>query len=512
MKPQQTLASIDSPLTVAAVDLGSNSFHMIVVEIHGTRRRIVDRLKESVRLATGLAPDGRLDEQAVERALACLARFGQRLKQLPSAHVRVVGTNALRQARAIDGFLERAHAALGHPIEIIYGVEEARLIYAGVGEDLQAAPPRRLVVDIGGGSTEMVIGDGNTPILVDSVPLGAVTHISRFFGNGEISKSAWERAVLDVHVALEPIARAYRATGWDIAVGASGSVKSILRAGGDDGPDARITPALLRKLGKRVHKAGELDKLSIDGLSENRRSIFVGGLVVLTGIVESLGIESMQVSDKALREGVVDDLIGRLSARDSRDDGVVEAAVGYRVDQEHGQRVAGTADRLLTSAGVADSGSRQVLRWSAMLHEIGLVIAHRGYHKHGEYLLVNADLRGFSQADQRLMATLVRLHRGRLRRAMIEALPGDWQDVGLVLAVALRLAVILHRGRDPQADPPVALAITADRVTVTFEQGWLDSRPLTRADLEHEAARLTQAGLTLVVDHGPIGAERIRAT
>lgn len=490
-------------MTVAAVDLGSNSFHMIVVEVHGTRRRIVDRLKESVRLAAGLGADGQLDEQSIARALDCLARFGQRLKHLPSTHVRVVGTNTLRQARAVDGFLERARAALGHPIEIIYGVEEARLIYAGVVEDLEAAPRRRLVVDIGGGSTEIVIGDERAPQWVESVPLGAVTHMNRFFPDGHISKSSWERAVLHVHVVLEPIVRAYRAAGWDMAVGASGSIKSILRAGGDDSPEARITPALLKKLGKQVRKAGKVDKLSIDGVSDDRRGIFPGGLAVLTGIFESLGIESMQASDKALREGVIEELIGRLSAHDTRDDGVAAAAASYRVDQEHGQCVAQTAVRLLSSAGVGDAVARQVLRWSAMLHEIGLVIAHRAYHKHGEYLLSNADLRGFSQADQRLMGTLVRLHRGRLRRELIDALPGEWRKTGLAMTLALRLAVILHRGRNPQARPPVAMQIDETRISVTFEAGWLDSRPLTRMDLELESERLDKAGLALNVDEQP---------
>ncbi|MDA3919616.1 MAG: Ppx/GppA phosphatase family protein [Salinisphaera sp.] len=497
-------ASTD-PLTVAAVDLGSNSFHMIVVEFQGGRSRVVDRLKESVRLAGGLQADGRLDPVACDRALACLRRFGERLKPLPGAHVRVVGTNTLRQARSIESFLEQAHQALGHPIEIIYGVEEARLIYAGVVEDLNASPGRRLVIDIGGGSTEIVIGNEDVPQLVESVPLGAVTQMSRFFPSEAITKSGWDAAVLDVQVVLEPIVRAYRASGWDIAIGASGSIKSILRAGGLDGPDAEITPPLLKKLGKQVRKAGKLDKLSIGDMADDRRAIFPGGLAVLTGLFEALGITSMRVSDKALREGVIADLIGRLSAHDSRDDGVAAAADTYRVDREHGLQVADTAVRLLASAGLADTAPRQLLRWSAMLHEIGLAIAHRAYHKHGEYLLANADLRGFSQADQRLMATLVRLHRGRLRRELIDAMPGGWGDIGLALAVCLRLAVILHRGRDPQIMPSVALTITDDCVELVFDEGWLDSRPLTRADLDRESERLAQAGLSLKIDTAESG-------
>ena len=493
-----------APVTVAAVDLGSNSFHMIVVESQGARRRIVDRLKESVRLAGGLGPDGRLDEAAMERALDCLARFGQRLKSLPTSQVRVVGTNTLRQARGAEDFIERAQAAIGHPIEIIYGVEEARLIYTGVVEDLDSSPQRRLVVDIGGGSTEIVIGEGDAPQLAESVPVGAVTHMSRFFPKGEISKSAWDKAVLEVSVALEPIVRAYRAyraSGWDVAIGASGSIKSIVRAGGDDSPDAVITPALLKKLAKQVKKAGKLDKLSIDGVSDDRQVIFPGGLAVLTGIFDSLGIEEMRVSDKALREGVVGDLIGRLSQQDTRDDGVAAAAASYRVDRPHGDLVASTALRLLSSAHLGDDApARQLLRWAGVLHEIGLVIAHRAYHKHGEYLLANADLRGFSQTDQRLMATLVRLHRGRLRPELIETLPAGWRAIGLSLAITLRLAVILHRSRDPKACPPVTLSIDGKHITLVFAAGWLDSRPLTRADLERESERLADASFTLQIE------------
>ena len=491
------------PVTVAAVDLGSNSFHMLIVRAEQGQRRVLDRIKESVRLAGGLGADGRIDEQTQQRALDCLARFGQRLAQFDEARVRVVGTNTLRQARSAGEFIARAEAALGHPIEIIYGVEEARLIYAGVAEDLDAGDTQRLVVDIGGGSTELVVGRGTEVRRAESVALGAVTHTTRFFADGRLDKATWKAAVTEARLALEPLAYDYRELGWSTAIGASGSVKSIARAVGADAPGALITNQALAKLARRLCKAGSVDKLGPDGVSTERRAIFAGGLAVLTGIFESLGVEGMQVSDKALREGVISDLLGRLSAHDARDDGVDDAAHRFVIDREHGRRVAETAARLWRSGhpdnelpdGMAEAA--RVLRWSAMLHEIGLAVAHRAYHKHGEYLLNNADIRGFSQMDQHLLATIVRLHRGRLRTELIDTLPRTWQARTRDIVLALRMAVILHRGRNPATRPPVTLAHEDSTLTVSIDAEWLTERPLTRADLEGESARLAKAGLKL---------------
>lgn len=499
-----------SGLTVAAVDLGSNSFHMLVVRIEGDQRRVIDRLKESVRLAGGLAEDGSLAADTQARALETLSRFGQRLAQLPAAQVRVVGTNTLRQARRIDDFIGRAEAALGHPIEIIPGVEEARLIYAGVCEDQPDDDEQRLVVDIGGGSTELVIGRGSAIHHAESVPLGAVTYTRRFFADGRLDKKQWQAAVTAARVALEPLAYRYRQTGWSAAIGASGSIKSILRATGSEAPDDAVTPDALAALARQARKAGTLDELELPGLTESRRAIFAGGLAVLTAVFDSLAIERMSVSDKALREGVIDDLLGRLAADDARDDGVAEAVMRFAVDAEHGARVAATADRLwqgdaagagaVKTPSAIETGTRQTLGWAAMLHEIGLAIAHSGYHKHGQYLLENADLRGFSRADQRRLAVLVRLHRGKYKPALIAELSPDWQADMQQAVIALRIAVILHRARNPAARPPARLTIDKKKATLSLDAEWLAERPLTRADLDAEAGRLADAGLELRVE------------
>ena len=487
------------PQTVAAVDLGSNSFHMIVVRDDGGKLHVVDRLKESVRLAGGLSADRRLDPDAAARALACLERFGQRLQGIAPGHVRAVGTNTLRRARDSDAFLAEASAALGHPVEVIYGAEEARLIYGGVIQDLGNDHPRRLVIDIGGGSTEVIVGELARPELVESLSLGAVVQMQRFFGNGKISRKAWQAAVTDARLTVEPIARAYRRAGWDLAIGASGSVKSILRAAGATKADETITPADLKALARAVLKAGKVDKLDLPGVSEERRAIFPGGLAVLTGLFESLGIEAMRVSDKALREGVVADLLGRLHDHDAREDGVIAASHRYDVDHAQAERVAATAIALLGDyddervSGMAP----RLLRWAALLHEIGLAISHKGYHKHGEYILRNADLQGFSRTDQAVLATLVRLHRGRFRADLVDALPTDWRDLAYRLALVLRLAVILHRGRDPDMVPPVWLEVEDGDIYLHCEADWLEERPLTQADLAREAELLARADIRL---------------
>ncbi|MES1945995.1 Ppx/GppA phosphatase [Salinisphaera sp. C84B14] len=498
-RTSESEAAAPAPQTVAAVDLGSNSFHMIVVRDDGGKLHVVDRLKESVRLAGGLSADRRLDPDAAARALACLERFGQRLQGIAPGHVRAVGTNTLRRARDSDAFLAEASAALGHPVEVIYGAEEARLIYGGVIQDLGNDHPRRLVIDIGGGSTEVIVGELARPELVESLSLGAVVQMQRFFGNGKITRKAWQAAVTDARLTVEPIARAYRRAGWDLAIGASGSVKSILRAAGATKADETITPADLKALARAVLKAGKVDKLDLPGVSDERRAIFPGGLAVLTGLFESLGIEAMRVSDKALREGVVADLLGRLHDHDAREDGVIAASHRYDVDHAQAERVAATAIALLGDyddervTGMAP----RLLRWAALLHEIGLAISHKGYHKHGEYILRNADLQGFSRTDQAVLATLVRLHRGRFRADLVDALPEDWRALAYRLALVLRLAVILHRGRDPDMAPPAWLNVEDGDIYLHCEAEWLEERPLTQADLAREAELLARADIHL---------------
>ncbi len=473
--------------TVAAVDLGSNSFHMIVVEGDSTAYRVLDRVKESVRLAGGLKRSGRITDEARERALACLTRFGERLVGLDPEHVRAVGTNTLRQARDAENFLLAGREALGFPIEVISGEEEARLIYRGVAQDLDASFGKRLVVDIGGGSTELIAGQGASPALIDSLPVGAVTQSEQFFANGKIKRSRWRDAVLDTCIHLEPVMRRYREHGWSVALGSSGTIKSISRVA--NGTDGAITAQSLAALGERLCRDGGLKSKVFKSLDADRRPIFPGGLAVLTGVFESLDIDVMSVSDRALREGVIGDLLGRLDERDGREAGVMQAARTYGVDSAHAERVAAT-----TCALVADVDTGRVVhqraQWAARLHEIGMAIASKGYQKHGEYILRNADLPGFSRQEQAFLATVVRLHRSKFHSDLIKALPESMQNHALLITLALRLAAVLHRSRDADVSPPVWLAYENGRYRLHCKSDWLDAHPLTRADLDRARKRL----------------------
>ncbi|MDN5874293.1 MAG: Ppx/GppA family phosphatase [Sinobacteraceae bacterium] len=489
--------------TIAAVDLGSNSFHLLVARTDGMQLQVVDRLKEPVRLAAGLDAQQRLSAAACARALACLERFGQRLRRFPAVQVRAVGTYTLRRAYPVVPFLEQAQQALGHPIEVISGIEEARLIYAGVTLDFDTEQPRRLVIDIGGGSTEIILGQLTEPRLMESLPLGAVVYSQRFFPRGVITASAWHQAVVAARLELEPMAHAYRSAGWDTVVGASGSIKTIQQVCMDYGwIDDAITPAALNKLASRLVKAGSVDNAKLPKLSASRRTVLAGATAILSASFDALGIDAMQATDKALREGLLLNIIGANHSHDLRRISVADAQRRYSVDVAHAQRVATTAQQLLDDAAgwlptTTDWGG--VLHWVCQLHEIGLAIAHKGYHKHGAYILRNADLHGFSQSEQAVLATLLRLQRGKFRKTEVADLPSNQQAVVERIAVLLRLAVLLHRSRVPAQLPRCRLEVNNTTLKLTFGDGWLETHPLTRAELEREQTNLASAGYDLQI-------------
>ena len=488
---------------VAAVDLGSNSFHMMVARSVGHELQIIDRLREPVRLAGGLDKDKRLRPDAALRALACLQRFGQRLRGIPPERVRAVGTNTLRRLRRSSDFHAAAEAALGHSIEIIAGLEEARLVYGGVTHGMGRQKPRRLVVDIGGGSTELIIGRGAKPRLMESVSLGCVVHTQRFFDDGEITAARFKRARLAARVELEFLERRYRRAGWDLAIGSSGTIRGIWRvAMAQNWTDGDITRDALDELIELVLSRSHVNEIDFEALREDRRPVFVGGLAVLAGVFDSLALRRMETSDRALREGVVYDLLGRLANQDVRDDSVLAMAKRYGVDPDQAQNIQRTALKLLDQAPknwLPDHKlARRLIGWAAHLHEVGLVITHNGYHKHSEYILRNSDLQGFSLTDQRLLAALVRLHRGKFATAALDELPAVWNEPIKRMAIVLRLAYLLHRSRAPKLHPPVRFLANRRGVELRFtNKKWLREHPLTQADLDREIDYLAAAQSSL---------------
>jgi exopolyphosphatase/guanosine-5'-triphosphate,3'-diphosphate pyrophosphatase len=486
----------------AAVDLGSNSFHLVISRyIHG-EFVVLDRQREVVRLAAGLDDDGMLTEDAANRALACLSRFGQLLRNIPRNNLRAVGTNALRRLKDKKGFLERAESALGHSIEIIAGREEARLIYLGVSKWSAYGDESRLVIDIGGGSTEIIAGKGEAAVCRESLEVGCVVLSKQYFADGRLSKKRFKQATLAAELAIQPVVEQFRLQGWTQIIGCSGTMKSMAEAIIQGGYSKdRLNRDGLLKLRDHAINAGHVDKLELPGVSSDRLPVFGGGLAILLALFELFDIHEMQVSDIALREGVLYDLVGRRSAEDIRDVTVSAMLLRWSVDAEHVTRVRDTAfelyDQVAADWDIRQSLFRSALGWASALHEVGLQISHDGYHKHGAYLLENADMAGFARRDQLLLAALVIGHRRKFPIQAFEALPSTLVTPAKRVAVLLRLAVLLHRGRGSHVPNQIGIEVDAEQVRLTFEPDWLNSNPLTEADLKQERSWLKSIGIKL---------------
>jgi len=490
------------PDVLAAVDLGSNSFHMVVARYSHGQLVIVDRLRETVRLASGLDEQGRLGREATGRALQCLERFGQRLHDMQAKRVRVVGTNTLRKAKRKGAFLDRAREALGHPIEIISGVEEARLIYLGVAHTTPSEGGHRLVVDIGGGSTELIIGEGLSAKRLESLYIGCVSVSVEHFADGVITEKRMKRARTAAQLELEPVKSRYRRSEWDTAFGASGTMRAVsdvLLARG--APNGNITRDGVAWLLEECLRAGEVARLRLPGLAPERQEILPGGLAIMVEVFDMLGIETMRVADGALREGLLYDIVGRLTDEDARVRSVRAMEARFHVDAAQADRVEATALTFLRQVRDAwkleEPLAELVLRWAARLHEIGLDIAHAQYHRHGAYLLEHADLPGFPREEQRLLSAVVGGHRRKLSLEQLESLVPPWHLKGEFLIVVLRLAVLLHRGRGPRSLPQIDLKARGRSLDLVFPRGWLEEHPLTTADLEQEIEYLRAAGFRL---------------
>lgn len=494
---------VSSSEFVAAIDLGSNSFHMVVARIAGGRVEILDRLREMVQLAAGLDARNRLSLPSQRRALECLARFGQRLRHLPASRVRVVGTNTLRQARNSAEFIERAEAVLGHKVEIVAGQEEARLIHLGVAHSVGRVDGQRLVIDIGGGSTELIVGENFDPLHLTSLRMGCVGVSRACFGDGRITAGRLRKAELLVQLQIEPVREEYLARGWEIVTGASGSIKAIQEVVvGEGWCRERITLEALRRLRGALLDVGSTCELARRWQLETARArVFAGGFVVLHGLCEALAVQEIEVADGALREGLIYDLLGRIRHEDVRDRTIAEVISRFALDEGQAERVRGTALDFLRQVRarwqLTGREVREVLERAARLHELGLLLTHDQYHRHGAYVLEHSDLPGYSRDDQRLLAALVRRHRRSYPADAFAHLPVIWQVPARRLGVLLRLAVVLHRSRSSEPLPPIGLRAEPQRLTLTFPAGWLDAHPLTRADLELEAAQLHKGGFVL---------------
>ncbi|ACS86450.1 exopolyphosphatase [Musicola paradisiaca] len=482
----------EQPQEFAAIDLGSNSFHMVVARVVNGALQVLGRLKQRVHLADGLDSANQLSEESIQRGLSCLALFAERLQGFPATNVSIVGTHALRQAVNAQDFLKRAARIIPYPIEIISGHEEARLIFMGV-EHTQPEKGRKLVIDIGGGSTELVIGEDFEPILVESRRMGCVSFAQQFFPNGEISEANFRRARLAAAQKLETLAWEYRIYSWDYALGASGTIKAtheILVAMGEK--DGLITPDRLEILKDRILQFKNFRALSLPGLTEDRQTVLVPGLSILCGVFDALAIKELRLSDGALREGVLYEMEGRFRHQDIRIRTAQSLAGHYNIDREQARRVRETAELLYAqwaqqNPSLVNPQLEALLKWSAMLHEVGLGINHSGMHRHSAYILQNTNLPGFNQEQQLLLALMVRLHRKAIRLEELPRLNLFKKKQYLPMVQLLRLATLLSNQRQATTTPKtLRLIATESAWTLIFPQGFFSQNMLVQLDLERE--------------------------
>lgn len=483
---------------LAAVDLGSNSFRLQVARVEGEQLYMLDGLREPVRLAEGLSDDKILGAEAQRRALEALARFAERVRDLPGAAVRAVGTNAFRVARNAPDFIVHAEQALGFPIEVISGLEEARLIYLGVAHGLPKSDGNLLVMDIGGGSTEFIIGNGLTPLKMESLYMGCVSYSTRFFPDGKITERKLEKAVVAARSEVQNISADFRGQ-WQYALGSSGTAKSIadiLEATGYS--QGGITRDGLEKLRARLLKEGDLSKFQLPGLRPDRVATLPGGFAIMYAAFRELEITAMQPALAALREGVLYDLWGRFHNHDMRDVTVQNFMQRYHADSNQVARVKELSNMLARQffGDDANESALHVLGWVAGLHGIGIRVAHSGYHKHTAYILANADMPGFSKKEQARLSLLALAHRGNLKK--LQGMLNDEEDC--VLAMSLRLAVLFYRNRSDIILPDLHARFSGTKCYLSVGRDWLAQNPLTDAALQDEVKQWKALGVTLQID------------
>jgi len=484
--------STPKPQEFAAIDLGSNSFHMVIARVVDGAMQVLGRLKQRVHLADGLDAQHNLSEEAMERGLACLALFAERLQGFSPSNVTIVGTHTLREAVNAETFLQRAAEVIPYPIEVISGHEEARLIFMGV-EHTQPEKGRKLVIDIGGGSTELVIGEDFEPQLVESRRMGCVSFAQLYFPKGEISRENFRRARLAAAQKLETLAWQYRLHGWQYALGASGTIKAaceVLQA--MDEKEKLITPERLDKLYDEVMKHKSFAALSLPGLSEERKGVFVPGLAILCGVFDALAIRELRLSDGALREGVLYEMEGRFRHQDIRSRTAQSLANHYAIDSDQARRVLETTEQLYLqwreqNPKLANPQLAALLKWAAMLHEVGLTINHSALQRHSAYILQNTNLPGFNQDQQMLLAALVRFHRKAVKLDELPRVTLFKKKQFVPLIFLLRLGTLLNNQRQATTRPD-SLTLKCDdgHWTLVFPAGYFSQNNLVQLDLERE--------------------------
>ncbi len=482
--------------TIAAVDLGSNSFHCQIARVDGDQTYPLDGLREPVRLGAGLDDNKILDEASQSRAITCLQRFAERLRSFQPSEVRALGTNTLRVAKNAQYFLKKAEAALGFPIEVIAGREEARLIYLGVSHSLPMTDERRLVVDIGGGPTEFIIGEGYKPQRLDSLYMGCVSYSRQFFRDGELTRNTFKDAEIAARSELQHIVSGFSRRHYKHAVGSSGTARALAQVLQLNGlAESGITPEGLDRLRTLLIRTGNITNTTLAGLRSDRVTVFPGGLAIMSAVMAELNIDYMDVADGAMREGILYDMLGRTHHRDTREATVTQFMHRYHVDAPQARRVGQLAMSLYQRLAGENARSAPYLAWACKLHEIGISVAYSGYHRHSAYIVANADMPGFTREEQTLISQLLLAHRRALKKVRVELDETiDWRMV-----FALRLAVLFCQRRS-SINPRIVTAKAGEtRFRIAIDPAWLQRNPLTNTALHEEIREWEKIGFDVKI-------------
>lgn len=487
----------------AAIDLGSNSFHLLVATFKSGQIYPLDSVKHMVRLAAGLDQQKNISDEYLSRAYESLEKMSARIENIPEQRIRIVGTNTLRVAKNSRQFLARAEQILGHEIEIISGREEARMLYLGVAQSTSDNPSRKLVMDIGGGSTELIIGEGIKSEKRESLYMGCVSYTKNYFSDGLINETNFNKALIHALQELNPFINSFKKKGWQQSVGASGTMRATAKIlGANNWSPSGITLSGIEQLKQRCFELGTIDQLSeLSGLSTDRQAVFIGGLSIVYALMKAFSIEEMEVSSGALREGLIYEMQDAPASVSVTNRSIRKLVEQFTVDSIQSEIVQRHCEDLLDLANIKiKKRILKLLNGAIKLHEIGLSIAHSQYHKIGAFVVNHADMPGFSNQQKLVMATLIRLHRRKISKSILATLTERQNEVVLSLLPVMRLAVIFGRNRHFEPVPLELFQINDDRIDLIINHEWLIDHPLIKADLKDEVKRWQALGWELKIN------------
>jgi exopolyphosphatase/guanosine-5'-triphosphate,3'-diphosphate pyrophosphatase len=486
----------------AIIDLGSNSFHMMIVQVIADSVQVIGRVKRKVRLASGLDKNNVLSEEAMQRGWECLNLFAERLQDIPSKNLRIAGTATLRLAVNVETFLTKAEAILGNKINVISGLEEANTIYQGVAYT-SSNKTRRLVVDIGGASTELVAGDGDTPKVSNSLNVGCVTYLENYFPDGQLSEDNFMNAIAAAEQEISKVRDLYKDFAWQEEVGASGTVQAIQEILMHQGFDEVINLGRLVSIMQQAITYGSIDKLSIPGLAQERKLVFPSGVAILIAIFRQLNLVGMTLAGGALREGLLYSMLPELTQQNVRERTVKSVMTRYHVDVAHAQRVADLcvemAEQLSDSWNMDMFEAKDILRSAGLLHEVGLQVAYKDQQQHASYILANTNLPGFTSAQNKLLVALVGSHKDDIAQVELSKQSSTSVLLACRLVRILRLAVILSLRRADEVMPKVKMSVEGESLLLTLPENWIEGNPLTEAELKQESQLQAEHGWTLKI-------------